>query len=215
MHAARGWCGTHYARWRNNGSPDIIGQGGRPRQEPKTCIADECDRRSVTRKMCRLHYGQWRKGIIDASLCSAPGCTLKARDGDRCGRHYSKRDFIELTGEKPCSECLRVFPADTYERDYRYPDRGVAKCRECMARGRSDGLFRRRYGITRSDYDGMIEAQGGGCAICASTHRLCVDHDHETGAVRKILCDRCNRALGVVDDDRELLLKLADYLSEH
>lgn len=212
---ARGWCGTHYARWRNNGSPDVVRTPGRLRREPKLCLIDGCEQRSVTRKMCRLHYQQWRLGTIDAARCSADGCESKAREDGRCGRHFSKRDMVELTGSKACSECARTFPANHYERDYRYPDRGVAKCRECMARGRSDASFRRRYGITRNDYDEMLAAQGGGCAICSSTHRLCVDHDHQTGAVRKILCDRCNLALGVVDDDHELLNKLADYLLAH
>jgi hypothetical protein len=61
----------------------------------------------------------------------------------------------------------------------------------------------------------MVIAQGGGCAICAATHRLVVDHDHATGAVRALLGDRCNRALGVVGDDVKLLADLADYLVAH
>ena len=57
---------------------------------------------------------------------------------------------------------------------------------------------RRELGVTVEDYDRLLAAQGGGCAICGNppkTRRLDVDHDHRTGKVRGLLCHRCNRAL--------------------
>ena len=53
-------------------------------------------------------------------------------------------------------------------------------------------------GVDDVEYTRRLEAQGGGCAICGATpktRRLHVDHDHRTGAVRGLLCHRCNRAL--------------------
>ncbi len=44
---------------------------------------------------------------------------------------------------------------------------------------------------------------------------LCVDHNHETGNVRKLLCHHCNRALGLLQDNPHLLARAADYLKEH
>jgi Recombination endonuclease VII len=55
-----------------------------------------------------------------------------------------------------------------------------------------------QLGITDADYEALLAAQGGGCAICGNppkTRRLHVDHDHKTGKVRGLLCHRCNRAL--------------------
>lgn len=53
------------------------------------------------------------------------------------------------------------------------------------------------YGITDAEYVAILEHQGGHCAVCGKargiTRRLCVDHDHQTGAVRGLLCDPCNR----------------------
>lgn len=50
------------------------------------------------------------------------------------------------------------------------------------------------------------------CEVCGDGGKICWDHDHETGGFRGWLCNRCNRTLGFVIDDPELLRKLADYL---
>lgn len=73
------------------------------------------------------------------------------------------------------------------------------------------------YGLTPEDYDNMLEAQGGGCAICGrspeeESRRLCVDHDHETGENRGILCNSCNVMLGGARDDPQALARGIDYL---
>lgn len=90
-----------------------------------------------------------------------------------------------------------------------------------------DKLFQRKYGISLSDYEEMHAAQDGRCAICSKfekvRHRiakgdvrnLCVDHDHDTGESRALLCGDCNRGLGMFCDDPDLLLKAAAYLQKH
>ena len=76
-------------------------------------------------------------------------------------------------------------------------------------------LLKVRYGITFADYDAMLMKQDGRCAICRKPPKgryLHVDHDHETGAVRGLLCARCNTALGHINDDKNRLLGLIEYL---
>lgn len=79
------------------------------------------------------------------------------------------------------------------------------------------GHLKRKYGITLDQYDEMLTAQGGCCAVCGREPRpdiaLHVDHDHQTGRIRGILCFRCNNSLGDLDDDPVLLRKAAGYLS--
>jgi len=70
------------------------------------------------------------------------------------------------------------------------------------------------YGITPQRYDEMALSQNGQCAICSCTptRRLGVDHDHETGAVRGLLCSSCNFAIGLLKDSPELIDLAAAYL---
>lgn len=77
----------------------------------------------------------------------------------------------------------------------------------------------RTYGLTVEEYDEILETQGGVCAICqnecATGRRLAVDHDHETGIVRGLLCHTCNLGLGALKDDLSLLEAAAKYLIRH
>ncbi|MEZ0067481.1 hypothetical protein ABIA32_003494 [Streptacidiphilus sp. MAP12-20] len=69
--------------------------------------------------------------------------------------------------------------------------------------------------MTEADYDAMLKAQLGVCLICLiclSPKPEHVDHDHETGRVRGILCFACNAALGQMKDRPDALRRAADYL---
>ena len=70
-----------------------------------------------------------------------------------------------------------------------------------------------------SPYAYMLGDQKGVCKICkkvcTSGRALAIDHDHKTGLVRGLLCGKCNRGLGLFDDNVNLLLKAANYLKKH
>jgi hypothetical protein len=77
---------------------------------------------------------------------------------------------------------------------------------------------RLKYGITQEQYDTLLQKQDGKCAICGSTDPkgkgvFHVDHNHETGEVRGLLCHFCNVGIGNLQDDPSLLRKAADYLT--
>jgi hypothetical protein len=84
-------------------------------------------------------------------------------------------------------------------------------------------MLRRRYGITQADYEAMLRAQGGACAICRATSSnngreetyFDVDHDHVTKRVRGLLCRHCNVLLGSLEKDAALLEAAKAYLAAH
>lgn len=76
---------------------------------------------------------------------------------------------------------------------------------------------RKALGLSLDDYEALLKAQGGGCAICGAapkTRRLHVDHDHKTGKVRGLLCFKCNRALPYYATATWLFLA-AEYVGRH
>jgi hypothetical protein len=76
------------------------------------------------------------------------------------------------------------------------------------------------YGMPLEEYDRMAEHQNYCCAACGKHSsdtqrgRLFVDHDHATGEIRALLCQHCNTALGMVDDNVDVLLSLVGYLEQ-
>ncbi len=126
---------------------------------------------------------------------------------------------------RTCSKCKREFPA-TREHFYKKGNGLRSWCKECCRERNKDPKriawtknrdLMKLYGITLDDYNKMFAEQEGKCSICgthqcATGRALAVDHDHETGKVRGLLCSNCNTALGKFNDDVELLKKAIDYL---
>jgi hypothetical protein len=80
--------------------------------------------------------------------------------------------------------------------------------------------MKRAYGLDFKDYERMLEEQNGVCAICSSPPpnnrktRLAIDHCHKTGKVRGLLCDKCNRSIGLLKDDVSVLKSAIKYLTK-
>lgn len=81
-----------------------------------------------------------------------------------------------------------------------------------------------KFGITADEYDVLHQKQNGLCAICQQPERfihaktkkpamLAVDHDHATGNIRGLLCARCNRGIGYLQHDIEIIRRAEEYLT--
>ena len=126
----------------------------------------------------------------------------------KCKVEKTTEDFYvrnkkTMVRQSVCKECTK--------------DRVRKRHLENPARTKNNDLMR-TYGITLEEHTRMFEEQNGVCYLCKKPgdgrwKKLCVDHDHETGKVRKLLCRSCNTALGQVGDNVDLLKAMIDYLS--
>lgn len=147
----------------------------------------------------------------------------------RPGRGQPKGPVIMTSiPQKTCTKCGVQKPLLSFSRNTASLDGHRRDCKQCQAdttfESRRRKKWQERYGITPEDYAYMLQSQGGVCAICkrsetgrsntGGTRLLAVDHCHSTGAVRGLLCNRCNRSLGVLEDT-EWRKAAADYLEKH
>ena len=138
---------------------------------------------------------------------------------------------------KQCKSCEEHKPLADYAKRSASKDGLQRKCRPCMSAEQKayrqsrdmhlidrERNLRKEFGIGLDEYNAMLEKQGGVCSICKQEETtvragrvmsLSVDHCHETGKIRGLLCNSCNRALGKFKDSIEHLLAAASYLEEH
>jgi hypothetical protein len=157
-----------------------------------------------------------------------------------CGEAKPLDDFYRAEGTRDghrgeCKACNRAAKRERYASDpqkyvgmvRRWQRENPERLREYrrernarpeIKRQQRDMYYRRTYGLSADDVDEMLDAQHGGCAICgtkpervASMH---IDHDHEHGHLRGLLCVTCNQGLGQFRDDPALLLRAIVYLRQ-
>ena len=106
---------------------------------------------------------------------------------------------------KKCPKCNKILPDSYFVGDSAY-------CKIC----RRDYDWQYKYGVSPEQYLELFEAQGGKCKICgyepSGDEYLHIDHNKETGEIRGLLCGKCNKGLGLFDDNPENFIKAKDYL---
>jgi hypothetical protein len=145
-----------------------------------------------------------------------------------CKVEKSDSDFYRLkTGRlfpycRPCdNERKRKWAKanpDIHRAAMRRGNRKYRACRPDRVKAQQRKRTLKKYGMSVEDYEQRLLEQGGVCQICSKNNdsqRLAVDHCHINGRVRGLLCHRCNRALGYLGDNKELLLKCVAYLDHY
>ena len=89
-------------------------------------------------------------------------------------------------------------------------DQKLAFAKEYRVKNRAL-VIARKWGIDAGDVSKVLQASSS-CDVCGSTKRLSVDHDHKTKMVRGLLCGKCNSALGMAQEDKDILRGLVQYL---
>lgn len=185
----------------------------------KTCSIEGCERKHKAHDLCSTHLYRRDKGLPMEGpvrqyehdrICKIEGCEksrVNGGDGQHCQMH---RRRVLRRGDPGEAERQRA-------------PFGEADWSKTNVRRRKNLLD--WYGLTVEEYDRMLAKQNGCCAVCRSTSAnfnraksdlsFCVDHDHVTGQVRGLLCSPCNRALGMLKDDPDILEAAARYIRGH
>lgn len=175
----------------------------------KTCSIPGCARTHEAKGLCSAHYMRvQRHGVPDFRPRPRPSYT---REGlkicSKCKTPKELGEFIKdpVKGPKSwCKECSNAVQKDRYEVDVN------------RRRSKKEGNIKLKYGLTPEAWKGLFEKQQGVCAICKNPEtqnkRISVDHDHQTGKVRGLLCNNCNRGLGLLKDSLHTLVAAVEYL---
>ena len=219
-------------RWRSNKCKDCVNA------EDREWRANHPEETAIRRKRA---YKVWREkhpklpplpplNSPEGRLCRS--CNTR-KPAEEFGLNKSSKDGRAWR----CKDCARVDMARwraanaEHVRDYgRYRTRKRRAAMTAQQRDELDRTNRRRraHGVTAEEFLKMVKNQDQKCLICetpmmlkASNERgdkrtflACVDHDHSTGKIRGILCNRCNRAVGMFGDDVNLMKKAIKYLMD-
>ena len=223
---SRGLCRACYHRQRRNGSLERrYAAGG----STGGCTVEGCDRQAQAKGLCTKHYQQAQHPML------ARWKMLRSRYmGDNVSEWDTFEGFLATIGAPPGEKYqLRRrdprLPWGPENVEWREPVRvkgRLGTSTHDWAAYQRAWAYLRRFGLREEDIDSMRAEQHDKCPICDSalevTHpdtgkvvRICVDHDHKTGAVRGLLHDHCNKGLGQFNDDPAALRRAADYLDHH
>ena len=104
---------------------------------------------------------------------------------------------------RTCVRCREYKLWAEFPKDVTRPTNHRSVCKKCFASDQRHSLVKGRYGLSRTDYEQMMQSQKHSCKLCNNKFspvvQACVDHDHVTGKVRGILCHDCNKGLGYLE----------------
>ncbi len=156
---------------------------------------------------CHHHWRQLQNGQPLTQLTAKPNRGKSVLDRDP-------------SGNKLCNTCDKWKPTADFSMSSSASDRLNYLCRRCQASNR----LKAKYGIDLDHYEALLHSQNGCCAICPALlpigRRLAVDHDHRCcpgaascgNCIRGLLCPNCNRALGLLQENSEIIMRAAQYV---
>lgn len=176
----------------------------------KICSIEGCGKERLCKGYCGMHYTRFLK-YGDPNRILKPRIVPRPDGLKVCSKCKIPKDLKEFFGaplnpRSWCRVCDKNYHADKY--------RGCPKQRKLSF----DSMVRRKYGLTPEAWKSLLERQDGVCAICKrpesspNKKNLSVDHCHTTGKIRGLLCNTCNRGIGLLKDSTALLSAAIEYL---
>lgn len=167
------------------------------------CKAPKCDRpKKKGKHFCEWHWLARQSSDVQAAAANR---RLLATPEEQRRKRVPAAEWPP--GERWCAGCQSFVPTFYCS---------GSQCRACKSMAAHTRRLEATYGIDAAEYDRLFKLQGGRCAICRNESRsirFAVDHDHQSGVVRGLLCKRCNHdLLGGGHDSIDLLFRAIGYL---
>ena len=189
-------------------------------EEVRTCSKAECNNPAEAKGLCRSHYAKL-KNPAKKKTCLGEECDVKTVNG-YCSRHVKQMDKYGFTWGK-------TYPKERVEewKNSKRADCNVYNCGEKVSSGGSNFCKKHRNDFSRKNCSEEFYVQIMSiekCESCGEQGRLVVDHDHSCphkademceGCIRGRVCNGCNSSLGLLGEDINRILALADYLRRH
>jgi hypothetical protein len=193
------------------------------------CTVEGCGRKHKARGYCQTHYMAFKRGVENLGPiktrvrdkpehCVEAGCMDPVKAKGLCATHYQR--------------LLRHGYVKNPDRTKPFTDCRIEGCGNrmyanslCHNHYTKDRLWKKR-GLSVDGYLAMLKRQNSVCAICkqqetaphglsGKTKDMAIDHCHETGKIRGLLCSSCNRGLGLFGDNVGTLRRAIEYLDSH
>lgn len=187
-------------------------------------ICCECKKNKSVKEFFKDKYRKDGLVRICRDCCRIRWHKYVRREGSP--RQIKKDPDLIPDGYKLCTECNTLKCVSEFWK-------ARSKCKLCMSdiykkriaeldpSGSRIRNLKSKYGLTEQEYMKIHEEQDGRCKICGEPETskrslwLSVDHDHETGRIRGLLCRSCNTALGHAKENLEILYGLIFYIEEN
>lgn len=144
---------------------------------------------------------------------------LYRKNWKRAKRPKSNRTVqleLIIVGQKKCNHCGVIKPLTDFGLCSRIRSGYYGSCKVCRYLMEKSNKMRYAYGLSVAEYQKLLLTQDNSCAICranfAVVRKICVDHEHGSGQTRGLLCDHCNRGIGLLKENIEVLQNAINYI---
>ena len=177
-------------------------------------LLDEIDSRARDQRRGVREVIRAERGRVILNRTSAPSSDLQCHNARSVRVRVMKRcaDCRQIQAARRVPAQQELEGRQTLATASLATTRAWQESRQRLHGGSRHYHLKRRYGIGADEFDELVRLQGGVCAVCGRPDPEHVDHSHETGAVRGILCFNCNGGLGQFRDSIDALLAAAAYL---
>jgi hypothetical protein len=148
-------------------------------------------------------------------LCIQCGATPEAGRSRcvKCKKYMNEYSKNKYNLKVSIGVCVSCGGTEGFDSSFKSCDKCREKDRDRMNTDANKRRLR-NYGLVEQDYVQLVERQNGNCAICGLhfDQPLHIDHCHETGKIRGLLCHKCNTGIGLLGDNVEIIRRALRYL---